>query len=642
MLTMVNRSMIPLLGTPEKQEGYKVKYNISGNEAVARAAIDAGSKLIIGYPGTPSSEVIASIWDKDVPGVTVEWSSNEKVALEQAGAASWAGQRAMVTMKMSGLNVAYDSLISFVYSGGTGGFVVYVCDDPGVAAGMPEQDVRGFAFMSDMPVLEPASVYESYAMTLYAFELSEAIGGPVMLRSVTNVAQSHAIVELPEAPVFTPREPVLIRDIFKYTKAGAKICMDQHRDLLARLDAAEAKLTADKKHDLRLGEKGCPGIISVGVCNSFIDEALEMIQQNGVDISGISILRAAGSNPYPNAEIQAMLAQCSSLLILEENEPYMEKAVLLAAKHVKNDIPIFGKLSGVFSRIGNYTALTCAQGMATLFQANLVFETRDFTEAEGLTAARPIGVCAGCPHRGVYIALNKAVKTMGYKKDEVMITGDIGCTILGMSPPFHTLWTEVAMGASIAMAQGYVHAGVKTPVFATIGDSTFIHAGMPPLVNAVQNDTPITVVIMDNGWTAMTGMQVNANTAPEFQQKDGNKRINVAEIAKGLGVEQLFIVDAYDVSALTDTFVKAAALPGVKVVVARRECAIQAGRRKIRYGVTKVDPDACINCKICINTTGCAALVFDGDQVFVDQQQCNGCGICTHVCPKQAIVKEEC
>lgn len=228
------------------------------------------------------------------------------------------------------------------------------------------------------------------------------------------------------------------------------------------------------------------------------------------------------------------------------------------------------------------------------------------------------------------------------KKDEVVVTGDIGCTILGMSPPFHTLWTEVAMGASVAMAQGFVHAGVETPVFSTMGDSTFIHAGMPPLANAVQQQTNITAIIMDNGWTAMTGMQVNANTAPEFQQNANKKRIDVVNIVKGLGVEQLFIVDPYDLDAVTETLVKAAQLPGVKVVVTRRECAIQANRRKIKYGKTHVDQEKCINCKICINTTGCPALVFDGEKVFIDHAQCNGCGICTYVCPKDAIIKEEC
>ncbi|MDO4581227.1 MAG: indolepyruvate ferredoxin oxidoreductase subunit alpha [Bacillota bacterium] len=618
-----------------------VKKNLSGNEAVAQAALAAGAKIICGYPGTPSSEVIGSIWQKDIPGVTVEWSTNEKVALEIAAAGAWAGQRTLCTMKMSGLNVAYDSLISVVYSGCTGGMVLYVCDDPGVAAGMPEQDVRGFAQMSDIPVLEPCSVQESYQMIKYAFELSEQVGGVVMVRSVTSVSQSHAIIDVPEEPPFSAREPQLIRDIHKYTKAGAKICMDQHADLLARLDAAQDIITRDKLNILELGQKDGLGIISVGVVNTYVKEALELAAAHGIKTGGYSWLQVKNSNPLPEHEIRQMLEHCSKVVVLEENEPYVERGVYLTAYQLGKLLPITGKLNEVLSKINSYDAVTVLKGITAALGVAMPAELAEpYTEAEALCAARPIGVCAGCPHRGVYIALNNAVKKLGYKKDDVMITGDIGCTILGMSPPFHTLWTEVAMGASVAMAQGFVHAGVKTPVFSTMGDSTFMHAGMPPLLNAVQQNVNMTAIIMDNGWTAMTGMQVNANTASEFQQNETKVRVDVERIIRGLGVEQLFICDPYDLPKLTETLVEAAKLPGVKVVLTRRECAIQAGRRKIKYGTMHVDTDKCINCKICINTTGCPALVWDGEKVFIDQAQCNGCGICTSICPKDAIVKE--
>jgi len=618
------------------------KMNLSGNEAVARAAVDAGAKLITGYPGTPSSEVIGSIWDKAPEGVAVEWSVNEKVAFEQAGACAWAGQRALSTMKMSGLNVAYDSVISIAYSGCVGGLVLYVCDDPGVAAGMPEQDVRGFALMSDLPVLEPASVLESYTLTRYAFELSEAIGGPVMVRSVTNVAQSHALVELPPAEGFTPREPALIRDIMKYTKAGAKICMDQHQDLLGRLEQAETKISADRLYTLDLSEHAKVGVVSVGVANSFLTEARALLQEQGIDTDNLALLKLSATSPLPRAAVAELLTQCETVAVLEENEPYVEKALIVAAYQRKKQVRIIGKLEGPLSRIGSYNALTCAKGMAAalgaMFRTDLF--SHDPAAAEALCCARPIGVCAGCPHRGVYIGLNQAVKKLGYKKDQVMITGDIGCTILGMSPPFHTLWTEVAMGASIAMAQGYVHAGVKTPVFATIGDSTFMHAGMPPLLNAVQNQTPVTVIIMDNGWTAMTGMQVNANTAPEYQQTPDKQRVDVVDIVKGLGVRQLFITDPYDLPKMTETIVEAARLPGVKVIVTRRECAIQAGRHKKERLHKVIDEEKCINCKLCITTTGCPSLVWDGVQMKIDPAQCNGCGVCVSICPKEAIGNE--
>lgn len=617
-----------------------VMRNLSGNEAVAQAALAAGAKVITGYPGTPSSEAIGSIWKEQIEGVHIEWSSNEKVALEIAGAASWANQRALCTMKMSGLNVAYDSLISFVYSGGKGGFVVYVCDDPGVSAGMPEQDVRGFALMSDMPVLEPHSVADSYAMTLYAFELSEAIGGPVMLRSVTNVAQSHAIVDIPEAPPFAKREPLLEKDIFKYTKAGAKICMDQHRDLIARLDAAQQKITADGLNKLTLGEKGGLGIVTVGVINAFIGEALELAAEAGLKTDGFSFLKVAASNPTPAAELDKLIAHCGSIAVIEENEPYVERAAFLRAYKAGKLLPIIGKESGALSRIGSMGAVSILKAVYAALGKELPAQLIPYEGADALCAARPIGVCAGCPHRGVYIGINQAVKKLGHKKDEVMVTGDIGCTILGMSPPFHTLWTEIAMGASIPMAQGYHYAGLKTPVIATIGDSTFMHGGMPGLLNAVQNKVDLTAIIMDNGWTAMTGMQVNAGTAPEFQQPGDKQRVDIADIVRGLGVTQLFIVDPYDLPKITQLLTEVIPLPGVKVILARRECAIQAGRRKVFYGKSSIVEDTCTKCKVCINVTGCPAIVFDGEKVFIDEEQCNGCGVCNSLCKFGAIVKE--
>lgn len=617
-----------------------VKKNLSGNEAVAHAALANGVKVITGYPGTPSSEVIGNIWKTPIPDVLVEWSTNEKVAFEIATAAAWAGQRALCTMKMSGLNVAYDSVISVVYSGCTGGFVLYVCDDPGVAAGMPEQDVRGFALMSDIPVLEPASVKESYDLVKYAFELSEEIGGPVMIRSVTNVAQSHAIIDLPEEPAFAKREAKPVYDVMKYTKAGAKICMDQHQDLIDRLAKSQVALTRDKIHTLKLGQKDGLGIISVGVVNTYVEEAIALAKTYGLDIGNYSWLAAKGSNPLPQAEIKELVQHCSKILVLEENEAYVEKGVFMEAYQLGKLMPIIGKTDNTLSRIGAFNAQTCAKGIFAACEKELPADIAcPYSEGEALCAARPIGVCAGCPHRGVFIGINQAVKQLGYKKGEVVATGDIGCTILGMSPPFHTLWTEVAMGASIPMAQGFVHAGVKTPVFATIGESTFMHGGMSGLLNAVQQNVNVTAIVMDNGWTAMTGMQVNANTAQEFQQDGDKVRVDVEQIIRGLGVEQLYVVDPYDLPKITATLVEAAKLPGVKVILARRECAIQANRRKIKYADMRIN-EKCTKCKVCINVTGCPAIVYENDKVFIDPAQCNGCGICQSLCKFDAIDKE--
>lgn len=617
------------------------KKMVLANEAVALAALRAGVKVVTGYPGTPSSEVIASLLKmKDLDGTKVEWSTNEKVAFEVAAAAAWAGHRAMCTMKMSGLNVAYDSVIGVAYSGCVGGLVIYVTDDPGVTTGMAEQDTRGFALMSDMPMLEPGSVEESYELTKFAFELSEAIQSPVFVRSVTNVAQSHGIVDvedrvLPEGP-----KPLPEKNISKYTKAGAAICMAQHRGLIQSLAKAAQTIEEKGLNKLSLApEKGGIGMISVGVVNGFLEEGLEVAKKYGLDPGNVSTLKLVHTVPFPTKEVGAILDHCETILVLEELEPHLERAVYLEAYKKGKKVKIVGKEDGTLSRIGSYDATHVVKGLFSALGQELPEKfMRDFTEAEKKATARPITTCAGCPHRGTFMAINKAIKNLKYKKDEVMVTGDIGCTILGINPPFNTLWTEVSMGASIPLAQGFVYSEVKNPVIATIGDSTFFHAGIPGLINAVQHGVNLTVIIMDNGWTAMTGMQINPGTHIDFQQP-GHKQIDLAKMVSGLGVEELFIVDPYDYEMTTKAIEKALTMPGVKVIMPRRECAIQANRRRIKYSTITVDQEKCNLCKLCINITGCPAITLGDESIIIDPIQCNGCGLCAQVCNKSAILR---
>ena len=641
---------------------------LTGNEAVALGALRAGVKVATGYPGTPSTGCIAHLLTMNLPDRHVEWSTNEKVAFEIAAGAAWAGHRALCTMKMSGVNVAYDALISIAYSGTNGGFVIYVADDPGVSAGMPEQDTRGFALMSQLPMLEPSTPQESYDLVQRAFELSERTGAPVFLRSTTAIALGHAPMT-PEASV-APREiePILEKDIHRYTKAGSVICKDQHRESMQRLQQAGIVVQEMELNELSLASSsGGVGVISVGATTPYLDAALQSVDAS--TRAGISTLRARTTIPFPWAEAEQLLGHCETLLVLEELEPHVERGFYVAAQRLGFSNRIIGKMDGTLSPIGEYGPAEIRRGLEAcglvMDSDSAAHPSREQTEVvlargDGLCSApRPITVCAGCPHRGSYLAIEAAIKAAGFDKDEVMVTGDIGCTILGMNPPFDLLWNEVSMGSSVSLAQGYVHAGLQTPVIATIGDSTFFHGGIPGLINAIQHRTPLTLVVMDNGWTSMTGMQVNPGTDIEFQ--DAGRRVDIEAVIRGLGPDRVDVVDAYDLGGMTRTLTEALVQDGVKVVLAQRECVIQARRRGVLAGTTSVDADACVLCKRCLKITGCPALGvqqaehqelasksadadFSGndtdmrtESIVIDPALCNGCGLCVRFCPTGAL-----
>ena len=336
-----------------------------------------------------------------------------------------------------------------------------------------------------------------------------------------------------------------------------------------------------------------------------------------------------------------MLAHCQVVLVLEELEPAVERGFYVEAQKMGWNGRILGKESGLYERVGEYGLRHIFAGL-TAALPNLALPAdllRGNVEAEKLAAARPITVCAGCPHRGVFMSINTAVRKAGYKKDDVMVTGDIGCTILGMNPPFNTVWNEVSMGASIPLAQGYVYAGVQTPVIATIGDSTFFHAGMAGLVNAVQHQAPITVIILDNGWTSMTGMQPNPGTEAARQPgvAGAARTVDIAKIVEAIGVDFFAEVDPFDQDQTTAAILNAIKRPGVKVVLARQECAMPSMRRGKRAGEVRVIAENCNACKLCIIQTGCPALSLGDGTVIIDPEVCYGCNLCGAVCNRDAI-----
>jgi indolepyruvate ferredoxin oxidoreductase alpha subunit len=608
---------------------------MSGNGAIAEGALEAGVEVVAGYPGTPSTEVLeilAKRRDSLNRSLHIEWSVNEKVALEIASGASWCGKRALATMKMSGLNVASDSLLSVAYSGCKGGLVIYAADDPSTSAGMVQQDSRYYALLSGIPCLDASSPQEANFLTKVSFELSEKAGAPVLLRATTRVAHSLTQVKLGKSS-YKPITPSFEKDLPKYTKASSEWCTLQHEETLERLKKAGELATQLGLNKLSLNGK--LGVIASGVSKLYLKELME---KHNLDLS---LLELETPNPLPRKKMDKLLAKATRVLVLEELEPIIETQLRRLALECAKSVEVLGKLDREeprLPRVGEYTYEIVAKGLEKLLDKQLTtpFKLKISERVNRLRVQRPLTFCAGCPHRGTYLAINEVIKRLGWKKEEVIVTGDIGCTILGMNKPFETCWTEVSMGASLGIAQGFRWGGIEKPVIATIGDSTFFHAGIPPLINAKQHGVNLTLVILDNSWTAMTGYQPNPGTGltATFEKAEP---IDLAKLIKGCGVRKVRVVDPYKVEETIEAIYKAISHKGLSVIIARRECAIQARRRKEKLAELQVNREKCTGCKRCITQLVCPAIGFKRKKAMIDPSQCNGCGICKWICPANAI-----
>ncbi len=581
-------------------------HTMMGNEAIARGVWESGVRVAVAYPGTPSTEILESVAKYPREDIEAQWATNEKVALDVAIGASFAGERAFVAMKHVGLNVALDSLMSQTYIGVNGGLVLAVCDDPGIHSSQNEQDTRLLAGLAMIPVLEPSDAQEALDFVRTAYEISERFDTPVIVRSTTRLSHTRSVVEV------RGRAPL---SAFGFKDNPAKNVMipgnarQRHPILLEREHAmAEYCVTSP----LIRWEEGTAdyGIITAGISYSYVKDVAPEAH----------VLKLGITWPVKSEKLRAFCASVKRILVIEELEPVIELAV--------RDLGFAAEGKALFSRTGEFSPQTVRDG---LVEAGLLPAQASAPRVKAEPLVRPPVLCAGCPHTSSYMAL-RAV--------DARVCGDIGCYTLAVVEPLRAIDVCVAMGSSIGMAVGMAKAGTESkPIVATIGDSTFLHAGIPPLIDAVYNKANITVMILDNHTTAMTGGQDHAGTGITLRG-DVTERVNFEKLVRSIGVTSVRHVDSYDLASMYQTLREAVAEKGVSVLISDRPCVLDP--IKIRGEDYAVKSESCIACQSCMNL-GCPALSwtdekFEGHRkVAINPAQCMGCSLCAQICPSNAI-----
>ena len=595
---------------------------LMGNEAIALGALAAGVQVAAGYPGTPSTEVLETLARRRPQGVYVEWSVNEKAALEVAAGAAYSGARALVTMKQVGLNVASDPLMSLSYIGVKGALVVLVADDPGPISSQTEQDTRTFGMYSKIPVFDPSDAREAFRMMGDAFRLSEEYGTPVIVRPTTRIDHAYRDMEVPDEDEYE-RHPAegFVRDPSRWV-IFPRLSTANHAKMEARNDEL-SRVLSRYPGNMVLPEEGVRGrgIVSQGASWTYVLEALP-------EDARPRLMKVGTPFPFPEDLALDFLSGLDEVLAVEELDPVLERALQDVIGRHGLSVRVRGKRDGTVKRAGENTPgevraavrgwLGAKGGAAPAAAAR--------EDLPPLPVRAPV-LCAGCPHRASFYAVKRAMQ--GQK---AVFCGDIGCYTLGNAKPLDMCDTCLCMGAGIDIAQGIARVDPGTKAFAFVGDSTFFASGMTGVLNGVYNGADMTLVVLDNSTTAMTGHQPHPGTGRPMMGEVVEK-VSIEAVLRAIGLTCVETVDPLDHRHAIETVRRVADEPGVKAIIFKSPCVVLAKPT----GKCVVDADKCIGCRSCINLLGCPALFPEGKKAKIDDSLCVGCTLCKQVCPVGAI-----
>jgi indolepyruvate ferredoxin oxidoreductase alpha subunit len=618
------------------QDNVGKKILLLGNEAITRGALEAGVDVATTYPGTPSSEIADTfsliaknaLKEKKKPGFYFEYSTNEKVALEVAAAASFCGLRALTCMKHVGLNVASDAFMTYMYVGCRGGHIIVSADDPYCHSSQNEQDSRYFGLFGSAPTLDPTTPQEAKEMTRIGFEISEELQLPMLLRTTTRLNHARGPIIFKKRKKSRGKGQFQKDTLLVTTPNTARM---KHPVLLKKMDLAEKLSEKSPFNSIEtIGKPEDIGIVTSGVSYNYVKEIVEILKLDS------KILKLGMSHPLPKKMCQHFIDSCKTIVVVEELEPILENQFKALAYDIGSTVKIYGKSTGHFSRLYEYNPNIVAEAFSKIFKKKYPFPKP--RRSKLTLPSRPPSLCPGCPHRATYYAVKKAAP-----KGTIYPT-DIGCYTLGKAPPLEVADLLLCMGSNAGTACG-LSVSTDQKIISFMGDSTFFHSGIPPIVDAVHHNHDVVITVLDNRTTAMTGHQPHPGTEYDGMGRPA-KLIKVEDVVKGLGVTHIEIVNPNNIKETTEAFKRALAFKGPSVVVSKSPCILLEVQKKRRAGekipVYTIDQEMCKKCKTCIGRFGCPAFYYGDDgSIHIDETQCNGCGNCVNVCPFGAISEKE-